>query len=247
MTKIEDIDFSKVVRRRMLGLSLDGWNNVMLWCLAVAAIAAISVGVAQYVIIQLAKQEAADSQVALDRYKLTVEGKVADAKTEGIKAGKAAGDALLRAAQLEKEAATARLETEKLKGVVAWRTISSAQDGELIKAWGAQPGSVNLYWQAGDPEALFFAIQLANVLQRANWKVSARSMQPTNGILFDLIVPPVAGTDADSLRNGLVGAKISFSAVHPAAIQGGFSSFGSGMDLPNAPMFIVGSRKPVIP
>jgi hypothetical protein len=139
----ENTNFSKGVRR-MLGLSLDGWNNVMLYCLAFVAIAAISVGVAQYVIIQLAKQEAADSKAEFDKYKLTVEGKVADAKKEGIEAGKAAGNALVRAAELEKEAANARLETERLKQVVAWRSILPDNTSKLESALAAKPGSVNL-------------------------------------------------------------------------------------------------------
>jgi hypothetical protein len=45
---------------------------------------------------------------------LTVDAKVADAKKEGIEAGKAAGNALVRAAELEKEAAALKLELERL-------------------------------------------------------------------------------------------------------------------------------------
>src|SRR5579863_8954271 len=37
----------------------------------------------------------------------------------------------IRAAELEKEAANTRLETEKIKAVVAWRTLSGAQIAEL--------------------------------------------------------------------------------------------------------------------
>jgi hypothetical protein len=161
-------------------------------------------------------------------------------------ANSGAAKANVRAAGLEKEAATARLETEKLKSVVAWRTISAGQTDELLKVWSLKPGSVNLFWQDGDPEALFFAIQLSTILQRANWKVSANGMRPNNGILFGLIVPPVGGIDADSLRSGLIATKLPFSAVHPAAMQT-FSTMGSMEDIPNAPLLIVGSRKPVVP
>src|ERR1700747_704829 len=111
-------DFSKRVRR-MLGLGLDSWNNVLLFFLAITAVAASFVGFSTYATIKLAKQEAADSKREFDEYKLTVEGKVAEAKSEGIKAGETASNALLRAAELEKEAANARLETERLKQVVA--------------------------------------------------------------------------------------------------------------------------------
>jgi hypothetical protein len=212
-----------------------------------AGLIAIAVAIASASVVILTRHENAETKKEYEAYKLTVEGKVADARSEGIKAGETASSALLRAAGLEKEAATARLETEKLKSVVAWRTISSEQAEALIKSWSSQPGSVNLYWQDGDPEALFFVMHLANALQRANWKVSARGMKPNNGIIFDMVVPPVAGADADSLRKGLLAARIPFSAVSPAAIQGGFASFGSGETFPNAPLLIVGSRKPVVP
>jgi hypothetical protein len=58
------------------------------------------------------KRELKEKDDALGAYKLTVEGKVADAKSEGIKAGEAAGNAMLRAAELEKQ--TAELTAENL-------------------------------------------------------------------------------------------------------------------------------------
>jgi hypothetical protein len=56
-------DFSKRVRR-MLGLGLDSWNNILLFFLAITAVAAAFVGFSTYATIQLAKQEAADSKIA---------------------------------------------------------------------------------------------------------------------------------------------------------------------------------------
>ena len=114
----ENATFSKKERLMLLGLNLDSWNNILLSFLAVAALAAAIVGWATYATIQLAEQEAADAKKEYEEYKLTVEGKVAEAKREGIEAGKAAGNALVRAAELEKDAANARLETEKIKSVV---------------------------------------------------------------------------------------------------------------------------------
>jgi hypothetical protein len=119
----------------------------------------------------------------------------------------------VRAAGLEKEAANARLETEKLKAVVAWRTISATQNGEMERVLSAKPGSVNLRWMDGDPEALFFAIQISQVLQRAHWSVAPTSFKPANGIMFGFVLPPVAGDDAQTLREALTTAKLPFSAV----------------------------------
>lgn len=68
MAAIENTNLSKKVRR-MLGLSLDTWNNIMLSFLGVAAVAAAVVGISTYAAVQLAKLEAKDASDALDRYK----------------------------------------------------------------------------------------------------------------------------------------------------------------------------------
>jgi hypothetical protein len=172
-----------------------------------------------------------------------LQSKVSDAKKEGIEAGKTAGNALVRAAELEKEAANARLETEKLKAVVAWRTISAAQNADMERVLSAKPGSVNLRWMDGDPEALFFAIQISQVLQRAKWNVAPGSLKPANGIMFGFVLPPVAGDDAQTLRDALTAAKLPFSSIP-------FSQAGASFnvsEIPNAPFLMVGSRMPVVP
>ena len=140
----------------MWGMGLDAWNSAQIVFLSIAAAAAILVGVSQFVIIKLQKFAAIGAEGEFKKYKLTVEGQVADAKKEGIEAGKTAGNALVRAAELEKEAANARLETEKIKAVVTWRMISALYTAELERVLAAKPGSVHLRWQDGDPEGHFF-------------------------------------------------------------------------------------------
>jgi hypothetical protein len=242
MVMIENANFSKKVRR-MLGFDLDSWNNILLLFLSITAVAAAFVGLATYATIQLAKQEAADSKRDFEAYKLTVEGQVADAKKEGIRAGETAGNALVRAAQLEREAANARLETEKLKAVVAWRTISASENAAIERILSAKPGSVNLRWTDGDPEALFFAIQISQVLQRAHWSVASGSFKPANGILFGFILPPALGNDVQTLRDAFTAARLPFSAV--PLPQQGMSLMVS--TIPDAPFLMVGSRMPVVP
>lgn len=53
-------------------------------------------------VVILQRQETAEAKRELEEYRLSAEGRVADAKREGIEAGKTAGDALLRAAELKK-------------------------------------------------------------------------------------------------------------------------------------------------
>lgn len=148
-----------------------------------------------------------------------------------------------QAGVFEKDAANARLETEKLKAVVAWRTLSSANSLELERVLSAKSGSVNLRWTDGDPEALFLAIQISQVLQKAKWQVAAGSFKPANQMLFGLILPPDAGKDADTLRQAFTAAHISFSSV-PVPQDG--ASFNVST-IAGAPFLMIGSRLPVVP
>jgi len=75
--------------------------------LAVAAFVAVAVGISTYAI-RLAKEETSATKVEFEAYKVTVEGKVADSRKEGIEARGAAGNALVRAAELEKQASELR-------------------------------------------------------------------------------------------------------------------------------------------
>jgi hypothetical protein len=238
--QIENEIFSKRVRR-MFGLSLDTWNNIMVASLGIGAGAAFIVVVSTFVIIKLQKLEATDANLAFEQYKLGVAGQVAEAKKEGIEAGKTAGNALLRAAELEKEAAVARLETEKLKEIAAWRSLPIESASELEKILAANPGSVNLRYSDSDPESLYFAIQISQILTRANWKIAPGALKLANSIVFGITLPDANGADAETLRKAFSAAKIPYST----------NAFSSGMMLgfaistiDGAPTLMVGSRMP---
>ena len=158
-------------------------------------------------------------------------------------AGRAQTELQSKTSSLDAESAKSRLETEKLKAVVAWRTISTAQNTELEKVLSEGHGSVNLRWTDGDPEALFLAIQISQVLQKAKWQVAAGSFKPANRILFGLILPPDAGKDADTLRQAFSAAHLSFSSV-PVPQDG--ASFNVST-IAGAPILMIGSRLPVVP
>jgi hypothetical protein len=147
-----------------------------------------------------------------------------------------------RAAELEIEAALARLETEKIKEVVAWRTIPPGSVSDLENVLAAKPGSVNLRYTDGDPEALFLAVQISRILAKANWQIAPGSLKPPNTLIIGIVLPDATGVDAQTLRSAFSAAKIPFSTT-PLPTAGGTVSF-SVTTIPGAPMLMVGSKAP---
>ncbi len=167
---------------------------------------------------------------------------LADTNARAEEAKVASANANARAAELEKEAANARLETERIKEVVAWRVMSSESATELEKVLAAKPGSVNLRYMDGDPEALFLAIQISQILSKAHWKVAPGAIKPENSIVFGIGLPDSSSADAQTLRSAFSAAKVPFSTnALPPAI--GFSI--SKID--GAPTLMIGSKKPALP
>jgi len=227
----------------MWGLSLDSWNNIIVGFLSLGAFAAVVVGVATYVAFQLQKQETREANDALERYKIGVAVQVEDAKKEGIEAGKAAGDALVRAAALEKEAADARLATERLKAQLSWRTLSKETGEKLETELSKHPGRVNLRYTDGDPEALFLAIQLSQALGKAQWAIAPGAIKLANAISFGISLPDADSDDAKSLRAAFAAANIPFSTEQLPPMGAGFSISTIG----GAPTLMVGSKSPALP
>ncbi len=227
-----------------------GWipqfgHTVFFWSTLVAAVCGgIGIGAAfisAMVGYELSEWSSQDANERIKKAQADSDAKIAVAREESKAAVEKAQ------ADIEKsraEAAVAKLETEKLKAVVAWRTFSAAQNGDMEKILSAKRGSVNLRWMDGDPEALFFAIQISQVLQRAHWNVAPGSFKPANRIMFGLIFPPVGGDDAQTLREALSAAKVGFSAIPFNPPEG--NSF-SVQEIIDAPFLLVGSRMPVTP
>jgi hypothetical protein len=125
MTTIDGAAFSNKVRR-MLGLSLESWNTVMVAALALAAIAAAIVGVATYIVIRLQTAEDVATKREFEQYRIDAGRQIAETNA-------AAAEANARAAALEKETVelklaldNARAETLRLSNGVA-RHITDAE------------------------------------------------------------------------------------------------------------------------
>lgn len=139
------------------------------------------------------------------------------------------------------ELTNARLETERIKTTVAWRTIAPASASELEKVLSAKPWVVNLRWTDNDPEALFLAIQFSQILVKAHWAVMPGALKPDNTIVFDIRIPDIAGVDVTSLRDAFTKAKISFS-TKPVPPGNSFSA----MEVAGVPLLMIGSRPPPV-
>lgn len=147
-----------------------------------------------------------------------------------------------RISENERATAQANLEAEKIKAVVAWRTIPSDLASALESALATKPGAVNLRYTDGDPEALYLAIQISRILEEAKWQIGAGSLKPGNAIIFGIMLPDTAGPDAVTLREAFTAAKIPFSPG-PMPNVGSTASFNV-MTIPGAPLLMIGSRPP---
>lgn len=152
---------------KMLELNLHVWEILMVFSLTMVAFATLFVMI-------LTRKEAAEIKQEYDTYKLSVDGKVAEAKVEGIKAGEAVGAALVRAASLEKEAAAltkegeeAKRETERLKAQVAWRRLSADQHKLIVDDLSGKTLSIHFDYSQNDPEAMQFSEELLQAIKDA--------------------------------------------------------------------------------
>jgi hypothetical protein len=195
---------------------------------------------ASFLIYRFSNEKSAIEQSISDQKDRDMEAYKAGVAVQVASANKAASDALIRAAQLEKDAADARLETERLKAAVTWRTLSNSEAAHLQAALGRRPGAVNLRYMDGDPEALFLAIQISKILAAAHWQVAGGSWKPGGMLVFGLILPDGTGNDAQALRAAFSAAGLSFSTNLPPP-SGSSVSFNEAT-IPGAPTLIVGSR-----
>lgn len=183
------------------GLEGGTWDALLIWALAIAALAAAAVVATTTGSIVTHKRETEAAERSLDRYKTTVDGRIADARTEGLAAGRTAGDALVRAAQaneraaaLEKDAAQARereaqarVEQEKLRasnlslqqqiarvqGAVASRRLSRDRGAAMIEVLRSVPRPVPVRIQfPGDAEAAQYASDIGHALTDAGAQVT---------------------------------------------------------------------------
>lgn len=172
--------------------------------------------------------------------------RIADLGTQGDQAraelGTAKADiakANAEIAQANERAATARLETERLKRTVSWRLLSAEHTSKLTAVLSTRKGRVNLRYTDGDPEAITLASQFADIFAKVEWQVAHAPFKAENGVIFGIYLPDSNGDDALTLRSALRAADIPFS---PEALPlGPVVRFGVGI-FPDAPTIMIGSK-----
>lgn len=163
-------------------------------------------------------------------------------KHELSDAGQDAATANERAAGLEKEAATARLETERLKSQLAWRAFSADQREILRTALAASPHPVTLAYVAGDPEALYLSRQFGDLLEAAGWPLRVEARTYFSTLVYGIYVVGPDGPATFELRNALTKANIVFAiAAVPVA---DIVSAPQGAADPAWPLLMIGSKLP---
>lgn len=161
----------KMENSLVLGHSSDWWNGFMLLSLGLAAFVAVLVVVATTGVVVATKREAAAAEEELRAYRATADGKIADAKSEGIEAGKMAGNALLKAAALEKEAEELRAANLSLQLQVQPRRLSGDSSSKLVEALSkVNPLPIGIVSRMLDPEGADFADDLSAAFAKANWQ-----------------------------------------------------------------------------
>lgn len=146
-----------------------------------------------------------------------------------------------RTARLEKELAALTLEVNRLKAAIAWRAITPDGISALEQALAAHPGSINLRWTDGDPEAMYLAMQLAAIFTRTRWQMAPGAFKMGNGLLIGLHVPKSASADWTNLARALEAARISFSPAEPP--PNSILELNANT-ISGAPILYVGSKAP---
>lgn len=197
------------------------WSGAVLWAGVIVAGAAIWSA-------RLSNRESTRKEEELEKYKKAAElrieevkksAKAADARAEeakktaeGFKLSIATANASAEVAR--RDAEVAKLEQEKLKAQLSWRTIPVADADRMLPILSATPSSVVLAYTANDPESLSLTIQLSMVFAKAGWETIAQSRTYNDQLLMGLFING-SGPEAESVRRAFnsVGAAFSSESV----------------------------------
>ncbi|HEX4410580.1 MAG TPA: hypothetical protein VH206_17550 [Xanthobacteraceae bacterium] len=191
-----------------LGHNGEWWDFWLIVSVVFASLAAIAIGISTTGSIVSHKREAAAAEVALDRFKLITEGKIADAN--------AAGDtAKADAERARAEAAKATEQAAKIEQAAAWRVLSADSKFKLMSRLQNGSGRVEISYPANDPEALYLAAQIEAVFKKINagksplpWNIEIQPRQFSRLIAFEL---RIFGTDPAAV--GFLKEAFSFAQI----------------------------------
>ncbi|MGE0235885.1 hypothetical protein [Methylocystis sp.] len=176
----------------------------------------------------------------LEQYKSESRERVSNAEAAAKKAQESAALADERSKVLALEADKARLETERIKAQLAWRSLPPDIGKQLKTALSQHAGKANIQHVANDPEALYLAIQIANIFGEAKWEIQMLAVTMSGSLPFGIFIPESQSPDLPIIRASFTSAHIPFSQNQLPA-----SGMGFGGSIPDAPIVFVGSKPPV--
>ena len=185
----------------MWGLTLQFWQNVVLWANIVALAGGILTGAALFVSAWVSSHIADVVQQDADQRILEARTRGDEARADAAKANQRASEAAERAAEAEQRAAEANLELARMK---APRTLRPDQQEHVIatlKPFAGTQFDVGLV--QGDAEAAEFMSVMEAVLQAAGWTQ------------IDWVGGDIVMTRQGKPRAGLVTATNVVIAVNP--------------------------------
>ena len=195
-------------QRRMSLETIDAvssWSGVLaVWFTALAALAGC---IAWY----FAGLSAKAKEDSLERFKKSADTRIAVSEEQAAKAHATAAETNERAAILAKEAAEARLELERLKSRLAWRTITDEDATKFVAFVAAAPKcKTPITYLTNDEEVAGFVMQLAQLLRRAGYEAPSgfsemTSRMPIGGVMVGIILNIKDANDqaAIALQRGL--------------------------------------------
>lgn len=165
------------------------------------------------------------------------------ARGEIAKSNERAGVASAEAARANANAAMANQRAAEIMKAAAWRQLSAEQQRRFLTSLAHRSrGKVVLAWIANDPESLGLAVQLSELLTRAQWEIAAGSRTYPTQLVWGVSIPDsVDAADAVlALRAAFNDAQVQFSTadVPPHAME-----FGTGGG-PGFATVLIGSKRP---
>jgi hypothetical protein len=245
--RMESATVADVDRRRMFGLALDSWNNLIVWLAGFAGGFAVLAAIATFIAFQLQKQEATDAANALSRYKIETGERIAEADAR-------ASEANARGADANQKAEQERIERLKLEAKFAPRFLNDAEAGEFAAGIASLTGvTIDIVSYEGlGPDVAVLSNQLAKIMR--NVGIDARVFTPMggSGLIRGISVRNEIGSGAqvDAAVNQIVrtlsavGLSASRMEQYPAGevIAGGY--MGPTGVFPNANLRVLVGAKP---
>jgi hypothetical protein len=153
--------------RRVLGLDLNSWEQLMIWALGFAALAAVAVVVSTASVVVLQREETARTKNEFESYKLEAAKDIAGAEE--------------RAKIAEQRTAEANLRLEALRKSMLPRIFSFNDDAFRSALELILPAPVELLFDKDTSDAALLASRLYVIFLSEKWAVSLPSPMPDVG------------------------------------------------------------------